>query len=156
MKNYWYKEVKDHGPKNIVLCIAGNKCDLYEQEYVNENEAREFADSIGAIFALISAQNNNGINELFYDVGKKYLDLYFQKKLEEEKEKKEKKNQKGKTNFALNKKKLAKYISLYSSLLMIINKIFFSFFEVFLLHISIEIKRLMLRYKKLCYYCLDQ
>ena len=105
LTNYWYKEVKEHGPENIVLGIAGNKCDLYEQEEVNENQAREFAQSIGAIFALTSAQNNSGINELFRDVGNKYLDPNFQQKLEDEKEEK---NQEGQTNIVLDKKEAEK------------------------------------------------
>ena len=57
--------------------IAGNKCDLYEEEDVPENEAREFAESIGAVFELTSAQNNTGINELFLNCGYKYLDPNF-------------------------------------------------------------------------------
>ena len=105
LTNYWYKEVKEHGPENIVLGIAGNKCDLYEKEEVNENTAREFAQGIGAIFALTSAQNNSGINELFRDVGNKYLDPNFQQKLEDEKEEK---NQEGQNNIVLDKKEVEK------------------------------------------------
>ena len=105
LTNYWYKEVKEHGPENIVLGIAGNKCDLYEKEEVNENTAREFAQSIGAIFALTSAQNNSGINELFRDVGNKYLDPTFQQKLEDEKEEN---NQEGQGNIVLDKKDVEK------------------------------------------------
>ena len=73
----------------MVLGIAGNKCDLYEEEAVPEAEAREFANSIGAIFGLTSAQNNTGINELFQDAGNKYLDPTFQQKLEGEKNEKQ-------------------------------------------------------------------
>ena len=105
LTNFWYKEVKEHGPENIVLGIAGNKCDLYEKEEVNENQAREFAQSIGAIFALTSAQNNSGINELFRDVGNKYLDPTFQQKLEDEKEEN---NQEGQGNIVLDKKDVEK------------------------------------------------
>jgi len=95
VKNFWYEQVKENGPKNIVIGIAGNKCDLYEKEEVNENEARKFAESIGAIFALTSAQTNSGINELFRDVGNKYLDPNFQQKLQSENEEK---NPDGKNN----------------------------------------------------------
>jgi len=102
IKEFWYEQVKENGPKNIVIGIAGNKCDLYEKEEVNENEAREFAASIGAIFALTSAQNNSGINELFRDVGNKYLDPNFQQQLQIENEEK---NPEGKnTNIVLDKK----------------------------------------------------
>ncbi len=89
VKNYWYQQIQENGDKNMVLGIAGNKCDLYEEEAVPEAEAREFASSIGAIFGLTSAQNNTGINELFQDAGKKFLDPNFQQKLEVEKEEKQ-------------------------------------------------------------------
>ena len=42
--------------ENIVVGIAGNKCDLYEDEEVPENEAREFSESVGAVFELTSIQ----------------------------------------------------------------------------------------------------
>ena len=64
--------------------MVGNKCDLYEQEAVPENEAREFAKSINAIYSLTSAQNNTGINELFMDAGNKYLDPSFQQKIKDD------------------------------------------------------------------------
>ena len=77
LKSYWYEQLKENSGKNIVVGIAGNKCDLYEEEDVPENEAREFAESIGAVFELTSAQNNTGINELFMNCGYKYLDPNF-------------------------------------------------------------------------------
>ncbi len=74
VKNYWYEDIKEHAEEDIVLAIAGNKADKYEKEEVSEHEAREFAEKIGAIFRLTSAQNNSGIDELFEDLAKKYLD----------------------------------------------------------------------------------
>ena len=81
LKNYWYSQLQENGGKNIVLGVAGNKCDMYEQEAVPEEEAREFANKINAIFMLTSAQNNTGINELFMDAGNKYLDPNFQQQI---------------------------------------------------------------------------
>ena len=74
VKNYWYKEIKEHGPQDVVIGIAGNKSDLYDEEVVSEQEGRDFAKSIGAIFSLTSAQNNTGINELIKNLVKKYLE----------------------------------------------------------------------------------
>jgi small GTP-binding protein len=85
LKNYWYKEIQEYGEKNLVLGIAGNKSDLYDNEAVPESEAREFAKSINAIFALTSAQNNSGVNKLFEDIGNKYLDPNFQEKVQDTK-----------------------------------------------------------------------
>ena len=73
MKTEWYNVLKEHGDPDIVTAIAGNKSDLYDEEAVSEQEARDFAKSIGAIFALTSAQNNSGITELFQALAKKYL-----------------------------------------------------------------------------------
>ena len=84
LKKYWYQQIQENGDKNLILGVAGNKCDLYET--VNESDAREFAKSIGAIFGLTSAQNNTGINELFTDIGNRFLDPNFQQKKKEEKE----------------------------------------------------------------------
>ena len=88
LQNYWHKQLLENGEKNVVLGVAGNKCDLYENEAVSENEAREFADKIGAIFELTSAANNTGITELFQDVGSKYLDPNFQQKIKDVEEEK--------------------------------------------------------------------
>ena len=75
IKNYWSKQLKDSGVQNIVLAIAGNKCDIFNEEEVSENEAREYADSIGAVFKLTSCKENIGINELFLECGKKFLEV---------------------------------------------------------------------------------
>ena len=74
MKNVWLKEIKEHADEDIIIGIAGNKSDLYDEEKVPEEEARAFAKSIGAVFSLTSAQNNSGINDLFKNLVKKYLD----------------------------------------------------------------------------------
>ena len=86
LRDYWYTQLQQNGGKNLVLGVAGNKCDMYEKEAVPENEAREFASKINAIFSLTSAQNNTGINELFTDAGNKYLDPNFQQKINDDAE----------------------------------------------------------------------
>jgi small GTP-binding protein len=84
LKNFWYSQLKENSGSNVVLGVAGNKCDLYESEDVKESEARQFAEEIGAIFELTSAQNNTGINELFFEVGNKYLDPNFKPSKDED------------------------------------------------------------------------
>ena len=74
IKSFWYDQIKEFGDEGVILGIVGNKCDMYDEEAVPEQEAREYAKSIGAIFQLTSAQNNSGINELFKNIGAKYLD----------------------------------------------------------------------------------
>ena len=52
----WHKLVKEALGDNIVLGVLGNKKDLFMQEQVKEEEAEEYAKSIGAIWALTSAK----------------------------------------------------------------------------------------------------
>ena len=73
LKKYWFNEIKEFR-KDIILGIAGNKSDLIEKEEVNEDEARKFAKEINASFRLTSALSNIGIEELFLELTKKYLE----------------------------------------------------------------------------------
>ena len=107
IKNYWSKQLKDSGVQNIVLAIAGNKCDIFNEEEVSENEAREYAESIGAVFQLTSCKENIGIDELFKESGKKFLEA---NKLiaKEKKQKKENENLKIEGKNVANNGKTAK------------------------------------------------
>ena len=75
IKNYWYDQLKESGEENMILGIAGNKCDLFNEEEVDEEEAKKFAKSIGAVFKLTSCKESIGIDELFSECGKRYLEV---------------------------------------------------------------------------------
>ena len=75
IKIYWSEQLKEYGEENIILAIAGNKSDLFEDQKVSEKEVKKFAESIGAIFKLTSCKENIGIKELFFECGKKYLEV---------------------------------------------------------------------------------
>ena len=77
IKDYWYDKVKESCPKNIILGLAGNKCDLFEREEVTEEEGKELAKEMGAFFKLTSPKEKIGINELFQTVGYKVLPILF-------------------------------------------------------------------------------
>ncbi|XP_028260784.1 ras-related protein Rab-22A isoform X2 [Parambassis ranga] len=70
LKN-WVKELRQHGPPNIVVAIAGNKCDLSDAREVPEKDAKDYADSIHAIFVETSAKNAININEVFIEISKR-------------------------------------------------------------------------------------
>jgi len=85
LKEYWYEEVKNNSLSNVILAVVGNKIDLYDRCQVNENEARQWADSINAIFQLTSAKSDSGIDLLFENIAKKFFDPnYNYKKSDEE------------------------------------------------------------------------
>ena len=114
LKDFWYEQqTKLNVDGEPIFAVVGNKYDLYETTQVDD-EAKKFANSIGAIFQYTSAKNASGINELFHNIGKKYFnpnldineqenkdrELYEKKKLEKNQKKTENKNQKG--NIKLN------------------------------------------------------
>ena len=74
IKDYWYEQLKTFGEEKMIFYIVGNKTDLFEQEEVSEDEAKKLAKSINAGFHLVSCKNSVGINDLFYNCAKKYLE----------------------------------------------------------------------------------
>ena len=78
--NYWYDFINKELGSNIVLGLAGNKTDLifednYEEE-VSPEKGKEFAEKIGASFALVSAkESGNEIKVIFYELLTKYFDI---------------------------------------------------------------------------------
>ena len=85
LKNIWYEDLLKYGEEYKVLAVVGNKCDLYEQEAVPEEEARRFADEKNALFMNVSAKNGDNIDLLFESCLKKYFDPSFQFQIEERK-----------------------------------------------------------------------
>ena len=73
IKDYWYPQVKENAPENVILVLVAAKCDLENRYEVDLNEAENYAKEIDAIFKKTSALDNIGINELFQEIGKKIL-----------------------------------------------------------------------------------
>ena len=73
VKDYWYEQIKLNSANDVILGLAGNKCDLYENEVITEEEGKELAKEMGTIFKLTSSKEKVGINELFQDIGYKLL-----------------------------------------------------------------------------------
>lgn len=75
LKYYWYRQVESCCERNPIIGIAGNKCDLFNEEQVSDEEAKEFSIKIGATFKIISALTGTGINELFKELSAKVFDI---------------------------------------------------------------------------------
>ena len=79
------------------MALVGNKFDRYDSQQVSKEEAKGFAKEINAIYQLVSAKDGTGINELFHDIGKKYINSDLNQNVEktenEYKEDVEKENQ---------------------------------------------------------------
>jgi small GTP-binding protein len=109
IKNYWVSQIKQECDQNSLLGLVANKYDLYNSQQVSKEEGMELANEIGAIFQYTSAKSGEGINSMFKNLGRKYLDPkydyqeadkiaqenYRKKKEEEEKRKKERNKRRG-------------------------------------------------------------
>ena len=64
----WVQELQSLGPENIVIAIAGNKCDLEDKREVDRTEAQKYAEDIDAIFVETSAKTGDNVQEMFTDI----------------------------------------------------------------------------------------
>ena len=60
----WVAELRTQGPENIVITLAGNKCDLEGERQVPLDEATAYANSIGATFFETSAKTKANVEEV--------------------------------------------------------------------------------------------
>ena len=81
IQSYWHMAVSENGIKGIIFAVAGNKSDLYEEEEVTEEEAKEYSNYINASFKLVSAKDNSSINEFFNELTSKFIESEFMKQL---------------------------------------------------------------------------
>ena len=77
LKNYWCSQIKQNCEDNILLGVVANKSDLYSTQQISNEEGMKFANEIGAIFQMTSAKSGIGIDSLFENIGRKYLDPSF-------------------------------------------------------------------------------
>ena len=73
LKAFWYEEVKNNSNNNPILAVVANNIHAYQYQQVSNNDGKEFADKIGAIFQATSASSGFGISTLFDNIGKAYL-----------------------------------------------------------------------------------
>ena len=87
LKKTWYPDLQIYAENCIVMGVIGNKADLYESEKLaDEDEAKEFAKEIGAVFSLVSAKSGENISDLF----EKLLDKFLEKDTQDKVKKQEK------------------------------------------------------------------
>ncbi|KAI8060042.1 P-loop containing nucleoside triphosphate hydrolase protein [Gongronella butleri] len=62
----WVYKAKDHAAEGVVLMVLGNKVDCPDDErQVTEKEGQDFALSVGALFAEVSAKKDINVTPTF-------------------------------------------------------------------------------------------
>ena len=81
--NFWLKEINDNNSKKAICCVLSNKTDLYENQVVDSEEGKNFADEKKISFFETSAKDYESIENVFIQLSKFYINKV-QKIVEEE------------------------------------------------------------------------
>ena len=61
----WMEDIKKNAPKNVLMILVGNKCDLEDNREVSQEEGKEFAEKNGMKFFETSAKTGQNVEEVF-------------------------------------------------------------------------------------------
>ncbi|XP_003388803.1 PREDICTED: ras-related protein Rab-11B-like [Amphimedon queenslandica] len=75
----WLKELKDHADTNIVIMLAGNKCDLRHLRAVSTEEAKKFAEQHSLSFIETSALDSTNVEAAFQNILTEIYNIVIQK-----------------------------------------------------------------------------
>ena len=69
----WLKDLKAHADPDVVICIAGNKCD--KEPTFDLKQCEEFAHSVDAVFVKTSAATDEGVDQLFSSLTRRIVEV---------------------------------------------------------------------------------
>lgn len=58
---YWFREIRQHAPHDVLILLLGNKTDLEAQRIVSFDEGKALADELGASFMECSAKTSANV-----------------------------------------------------------------------------------------------
>ena len=79
--DFWIEKAQEILENNCIYAIVGNKMDLFYEQKIQENTAKNLAESKGFFFRQLSAKSEpQGVNDFIYMLLEKYIDKYGEKK----------------------------------------------------------------------------
>ena len=77
--NNWVECIEKFAKSNVLRILVGNKIDLSEKRVISNEEGKKLAQKYGLKYYEISALKSEGLNEMFEDAAKDYVEIYEQK-----------------------------------------------------------------------------
>jgi small GTP-binding protein len=71
----WVKELQRRGDPNVVIALAGNKCDMEGKRKVQTEEAQQYARDSDIIHMETSAKTAVNVKQLFIEIGEWRVEL---------------------------------------------------------------------------------
>ena len=65
----WVKELQRRGDPNVVIALAGNKCDMESKRKVQTEEAQQYARDSDILHMETSAKTAVNVKQLFIEIG---------------------------------------------------------------------------------------
>mmetsp|Transcript_17504 Transcript_17504/g.25644 ORF Transcript_17504/g.25644 Transcript_17504/m.25644 type:complete len:207 (+) Transcript_17504:123-743(+) len=66
----WLQRLREFGPKDLVLIIVGNKCDLHDKRQIPKEEAESFSQQEGCIYIETSARDGIHVELVFEEIAR--------------------------------------------------------------------------------------
>jgi small GTP-binding protein len=104
--DFWYKDLQDNAPKNVLIMLIGNKTDIRNEQSVSWVEGKNYGDlkKINCFYE-VSAKNGNNVELAFSEFTRKLVE----KEIEDEKKNEFEKNNKDSNTIDLEKNIKKKY-----------------------------------------------
>ncbi len=64
----WLQRLREFGPKDLIIIIVGNKCDLDDERQVDRKMAESFATSEDCLYIEASARDNVNVEMIFQEI----------------------------------------------------------------------------------------
>ena len=75
----WIECIDKFAKTNVLRILVGNKTDLEDKRIISREEGKQLAEENGLKYYEISALKTTGLQEMFEDVAKEYVEIYEQK-----------------------------------------------------------------------------
>jgi len=80
LDSFWYEAVKQYAHEKVIFHVCGNKIDLFDKEEVDRAKVKAYCEKMNCGYNFVSAyeENNSIIDEMFKNLGKKFInsDIY--------------------------------------------------------------------------------